>query len=190
MATFLETGLLNYFSIVFPALLVFVLIFALLQKIKILGESKSINALVAIALGFIVLLSENILSLINFAAPWFVIFFIFMVLLLVVFKLMGASDENIASVIRNDKIVQWAIIAISLIIVASALGNVYGQKLLPLTAEENVTEAVEDGEITSVATTSYRTNVAAVFFHPKMLGLVFLLLVAVFTIALITKEAV
>ena len=189
MVTFLETGLLNYFSIVFPALLVFVLVFALLQKIKILGESKSINALVAIALGFIVLLSESVLSLINFAAPWFVIFFIFMVLLLVVFKLMGASDENIASVIRNDKIVQWAIIAISLIIVASALGNVYGQRLLPLTAEDNVT-AVEDGEAAGVATTSYRTNVAAVFFHPKMLGLVFLLLVAVFTIALITKEAV
>ncbi len=190
MATFLETGLLNYFSIIFPALLVFVLVFALLQKIKILGESKSINALVAIALGFIVLLSENVLSLINFAAPWFVIFFIFMVLLLVVFKLMGATDDNIAGVIRNDKVVQWAIIVISLIIVASALGNVYGQKLLPYTSEDNVTEAVEDVDITSSSTTSYGTNVAAVFFHPKVLGLIFLLLVAAFTIALITKEAV
>jgi len=188
MATFLETGLLNYFSIIFPALLVFVLVFALLQKIKILGESKSINALVAIALGFIVLLSESILSIINFAAPWFVVFFIFMVLLLVVFKLMGASDENIASVIRTDKVVQWVILAISLIIVVSALGHVYGQRLLPYTTEEvNVTE---DGEIVSTATTSFKTNVAAVFFHPKVLGLVFLFLVAMFTIALITKEAV
>jgi hypothetical protein len=188
MVTFLETGLLNYFSIIFPALLIFVLVFALLQKIKILGDNKVINALVAVALGFIVLLSENILSLINFAAPWFVVFFIFLVLLLVVFKLMGASDENIASVIRSDKIVQWTIIAISLIIVGSALGSVYGQKLLPFTSEEvNVTE---DGEITSTSTTSYKTNVAAVFFHPKVLGLIFILLVAAFTIALITKEAV
>ncbi|MBW2981772.1 hypothetical protein KY343_02720 [Candidatus Woesearchaeota archaeon] len=188
MATFLETGLLNYFSIIFPALLVFVLVFALLQKIKILGDNKTINALVAIALGFIVLLSESILSIINFAAPWFVVFFIFMVLLLVVFKLMGASDENIASVVRSDKVVQWAIIAISVIIIASALGNVYGQKLLPFTTEEvNVTE---NGEVTSTATTSYSTNVAAVLFNPKVLGLVFLLLVAAFTIALITKEAV
>jgi len=190
MATFLETGLLNYFSIIFPALLVFVLVFALLQKIKILGENKSINALVAVALGFIVLLSKNILAVINFAAPWFVIFFIFMVLLLVIFKLMGASDESISWVVRHDKVVQWSILAICLIIAASALANVYGQRLLPYTAEENVTEAVEEGEITTTATTSFSTNVAAVFFHPKVLGLIFLLLVAVFTIALITKEAI
>lgn len=188
MVTFLETGLLNYFSIIFPALLIFVLVYALLQKIKILGESKTVNALVAIALGFIVLLSESVLSIINFAAPWFVIFFIFMVLLLVVFKLMGASDENIAGVIRTDKVVQWTIIAISLIIVVAAFANVYGQKLLPFTTEE--VNDTETGETISVATPSFSTNVAAVFFHPKMLGAIFLLLVAVFTIALITKEAV
>jgi hypothetical protein len=189
MATFLETGLLNYFSIIFPALLVFVLVYALLQKIKILGENKTINILVAIALGFIVLLSESILSIINFAAPWFVIFFIFMVLLLVVFKLMGASDENIANVIRSDKVVQWVILAISIIIVISAFANVYGQRLLPLTLKEtNIT--TEEGEVVTTATPSFATNVAAVLFHPKVLGMVFLLLVAVFTIALITKEAV
>ncbi len=188
MAAFLEIGLLEYFSIIFPAILIFVLVFALLQKIKILGDNKTINALVAVALAFIVLLSKNILSIINFAAPWFVIFIVFMVLLLTVFKLMGASDENIAGVIRTDKVVQWTIIAISLIIVVSAFANVYGQKLLPFTTKEvNVTET---GETISVATPSFKTNVAAVFFHPKMLGAIFLLLVAVFTIGLITKEAV
>ena len=188
MATFLEFGLLEYFSIIFPAILIFVIVFALLQKIKILGDNKTINALVAIALAFIVLLSQNILNIINFAAPWFVIFFIFMVLLLTVFKLMGASDENIAGVIRGDKVVQWTIIALSLIIIISAFSNVYGQKLLPYTLEEgNVT--VEEGEA-STATESFQQNVMAVFFHPKVLGLIFLLLVAVFTIALVTKEAV
>lgn len=188
MVEFLEIGLLEYFSIIFPAILIFVLVFALLQKIKILGDNKTINALVAVALAFIVLLSRNILSIVNFAAPWFVIFFVFMVLLLTVFKLMGASDENIASVIRGDKVVQWTIIAISLIIVVSAFANVYGQRLLPYTLEENVT--VEEGEIVSTATASYAQNLMAVFFHPKVLGLIFILLVAVFTIALITKEAV
>ena len=189
MVEFLEIGLLEYFSIIFPAILIFVLVFALLQKIKILGDNKAINALVAIALAFIVLLSRNILSIVNFAAPWFVIFFVFMVLLLTVFKLMGASDENIAGVIRGDKVVQWTIIAISLIIVVAAFANVYGQRLLPYTLEENIT-VTEEGEVISTATPSFATNVMAVFFHPKVLGLIFILLVAVFTIALITKEAV
>ncbi|MBW2965672.1 hypothetical protein KY342_01050 [Candidatus Woesearchaeota archaeon] len=187
MATVLDIGLLEYFSIIFPAILIFLLVFALLQKIKIIGDNKAINALVAIALAFIVLLSQNILSIINFAAPWFVIVFVFLILLLTVFKLMGASDENIASVIRTDKVVQWTFIAISLIIVIAAFSNVYGQKLLPYTLEENIT--IEEGEV-STATASFQQNVINIFFHPKVLGLLFLFLVALFTIALITKEAV
>ena len=36
----LEIGLLNYFAVIFPAILVFVFVYAILQKIKILGEKK------------------------------------------------------------------------------------------------------------------------------------------------------
>jgi len=189
MAAVLDIGLLEYFAIIFPAILIFLLVFALLQKIKILGDNKVINSLVALALAFIVLLSQNILSIVNFAAPWFVIVFVFLILLLTVFKLMGASDENIASVVRTDKVVQWTFIAIGLIIIMAAFSNVYGQKLLPYTLEENATTSVE-GEEVGTATGSFQTNVLGVFFHPKVLGLIFILLVAVFTIALITKEAV
>ena len=43
MATVLDIGLLEYFSIIFPAILIFLLVFALLQKIKILGDNKTIK---------------------------------------------------------------------------------------------------------------------------------------------------
>ena len=77
MATFLEIGALRYFSIIFPALLVFVVVYALFEKLKILGENKSIHAIVAIVLAFMVLLIEDIANLINFISPWFVLMFIF-----------------------------------------------------------------------------------------------------------------
>jgi len=117
MVTFLEIGLLRYFSIIFPALLVFALVYAILTATKMLGESKGINAIVAIVLAFLVMLSEDIISLINFVAPWFVLFFLFIVLLLVVYKIFGASDKNLANFITTDRPVQWAIFAVGVLIV-------------------------------------------------------------------------
>ena len=73
MVTFLETGLINYFAIIFPALLVFAVVFALLEKTKIVGENKGINAIIAIVLAFMVMLSANVAEIINYMAPWFVV---------------------------------------------------------------------------------------------------------------------
>ena len=47
MATFLDVGLFSYFNVIFPVLLIFALVFALLQKTKILGTNITINAIIA-----------------------------------------------------------------------------------------------------------------------------------------------
>ena len=186
MATFLEVGLLQYFSIIFPAILVFVIVYAILNKTKILGENIGIQAFVAIALAFLVLLSEDVISLINFISPWFVVFFIFLILILIVFKIMGASDENISNVITKDKTIQWTLVVICLIIAGAALSSVYGQRLLP---SSRVAANITEEALVDTATVSFEQNVANVFFHPKVLGLMFIFLVAIFTIALLTKES-
>ena len=78
MATFLDTGLLSYFSVIFPALLVFVIVYALLEKTKLLGENKAIHAIAAIAIALMLMLSRNIMNVINYMAPWFVLLFVFL----------------------------------------------------------------------------------------------------------------
>lgn len=188
MVTFLEIGLIRYFSVIFPALLVFVVVYALLQRTKILGENKTVHATAAIVLAFILMLSEDITTIINFIAPWFVLLFIFVVLLLVVYKLMGATDEDLTGFIRTDKLTQWTIFIIGIVIVISAMAHVYGERLLPITQEE-VPEGVN---VTAVeaAPPAFGVSVAKVFFHPKVIGLIFIFLVAVFTIGLLTRETV
>jgi hypothetical protein len=183
MATFLQLGILNYFSIIFPALLVFVIVFALFQKYKILGDNKSVHTIIAIALAFLVILSASMVELINVMAPWFVVIFVFMVLLLVLFKLMGASDETISSMFIKNKSIQWLIIGIAFIILVAALAHVYGARLAPAAAVEGEVVAEETGE-----PTTFGQNVVKILFNPLILGIVFILLLAVFTIALITKE--
>jgi hypothetical protein len=188
MVTFLEIGLLRYFSIIFPALLVFALVYALLQKTQMLGKSISMNAIIAIVAAFLVMLSEDVIALINFIAPWFILFFLFIVLLLIVYKIFGASDENLKSFITTDRPVQWAIFAVGVLIVVAGLSHVYGQRLLPVTLENetNLTSVQAVG----TATSSFRENVTRIFFNPKIIGLILIMFIAVFAIALLTRETI
>lgn len=179
MVTFLETGLINYFGIIFPALLVFAIVFALLEKTKLLGENKGINAIIAIVLAFIVMLSANIANIINYMAPWFVVLIIFVLLLLIVYKMMGASDQNLVNVITEYKGIQWTIAILGIIIAIAAIANVYGPGLVPLTSEGN--ETVEEG---------FGSEVGKIFFHPKVLGLLLIFLIAVFAVLLLTRETI
>ena len=48
------------FSYVIPFLLIFAVVFAILQKTKILGENRTIEAIVAIAIGMLALLNDHV----------------------------------------------------------------------------------------------------------------------------------
>ena len=189
MAAALQIGILNYFSVIFPTLLVFVILFAILEKTKILGDNKVLNATAAIAASFIVMLSKNIIAIISVGAPWFVLVFVFLTLLLLIYRFMGASEANLANVITKDKAVIWALLAIGLIIVISSISNIYGQRLL----DED--EVGGDGKVTVTNTTggdevSYKGELRDTIFNTKVIGLMFIFLVAVFTISLLTRSSV
>lgn len=185
MATFLQIGLLKYFSIIFPALLIFFVVFAVLEKTKILGEGKTaVNAIVGIAIAFILILSKDIVAIINYMIPWFVIVFIFLILLLVVFKIMGATDQTIADLLANNKTVQWILVGIGVIILIASIAHVYGERLAPV-AEGEVAEgaAIED-----VEEGTFKQSVLKVLFNPLILGVLFVLVLAIFAIGLLTRE--
>ena len=186
MSTFLQIGLLNYFSIIFPALLIFFVVFAILEKTKVLGEGKlAVNAIVAIAIAFILILSKDLVKIINYMTPWFVIIFIFLIFLLILFKVMGASDATLAELLANNKGLQWVIILVGVIILIASISHVYGEKLLPVTTDD-----VQEGTTISEGEepTQYQKNITKVLFNPLMLGVIFILVLAVAAIGLLTRE--
>lgn len=177
----MQLGVLKYFSIIFPALLVFVVVFALLEKTKILGENKVTHSIIAIVIAFMVILLKDIVSIINYMAPWFVLLFVFFVFLLVLYKLLGATDQNIADFFTKNRGFQFVIIGIGLVILIASIAYVYGPKVLPVTGDGvNVTAVGEAG--------TFKENVFAVLFSPKILGMIFILVVAIAAIALLTRE--
>ena len=185
MATILDLSLLKEFDIIFPMLLVFSLVFAVLQNKKYLSDNASINAMIAIVAAFTVALSGTAVSVLNFSFPWFAVAIIFFVLVLLVFQVFGATEGDIRDYLKGSQAIGWVIIAVSLIIILAGLGNVFGQTLTDLSFDEGAsTNSTIDGG--GVGTPSHQQNIIGIFFNAKVLGLVTLFAIAIFTILLLT----
>ena len=168
MATFLDTlGILDFFAPLFTAILVFTIVFALLSKTKLLGANKVIDSIVSIVLGLLVLLVPDVILLVNFMAPWFVLMFVFLVMLLMLYQLFGMREETIVHYMINDRAVNWALFAVGIIILAAAIFTVYGQRAL---------ETGTSGE-------EFQSNLFSIIFNVKVLGLLLVFGIAIFTIA-------
>ncbi len=181
MATPLDLLTSTGFDIVFAALLVFSLVYAILQKTGILGKAIALNAIVSVAVMFMVLLSENLVKLINFVIPWFAIAIIFFILLILCFQVFGAGEKDIAKVL-TDSTFRWTIIGIAIVIMVAAFGTVFGPSLTQASFEGQAVNVTTGG----TATPSFEQNIYATLFHPKVLGMLILFGVAIFAIAFLT----
>lgn len=114
--TFLQSPVLTKF--VYPFLLIFFIVFAILEKTKIFGEDrKQINAFIAFVIGFIfvsaVFPKEIVSNLILFLAVGLVV--VFVVLLLWGF-IMGEEGLKISGAPKGLKIAIGAVIIIAVVI--------------------------------------------------------------------------
>ncbi|MBI3032320.1 hypothetical protein HYY69_02495 [Candidatus Woesearchaeota archaeon] len=180
--------LLQHFTPVLSFILVLVLIYAALQYTKALGANKIIHAILAIVVSFVVVLSPNITSIVMFAAPWFTILFILVIFALIGVKLFGVSDDSISSMMKNHAGLQWTFIIVIVIIILGALSTSFGQKQLELgqAGEQLVLTKQDPGG--STATGNYQTNLQRTIYHPKVLGLLFVLIVAALTVRLMSGK--
>ena len=181
----LDLGLVNVFSIIFPFLLVFAILYALFSKFKIVGDNKVIQAVAAIAISFIVILSSDVVELINFISPWFVVLFIFVIMILVVFKLFGTTDETLGVFIKEHTLTQWMIIILAIVIIVAGFAHVFGQRLAD-TPDTNGDGIIDSSD--QVNSDEFDESVGNTIFHPKIVGLIFIFLVAAFAIGLLTQQ--
>jgi hypothetical protein len=174
MADFLDISLLPAFSNVFTLLFVFVVVFAILEFTKIFGDNKGIHAIIALCLAFLLFMSPQLLGVVKFMTPWFVIIIILIMFLILSFRWMGVPEASITSTMSSWKTPHYFLVAIIVIIFIAALGNVYGNSLLP----------ASDGA--NASGNEFQNNVAAAFFNTKVIGMVFIFMIAVFTILLLS----
>lgn len=174
MATILDVGLLQYFSVVFPVILVFAIVYALLFKTKAIGDNPAINALIAIVAGLLMVLSEKALEILNFMIPWFAIAVIFLIMLIMLFKVFGLKDDSLTAVLK-DKAVYWALILVALGIVGAAFANSFGQDIVDAGTGEG-----------DAGANDALSNVIKILTNSKVLGFIVIIAIAVAAVFLLT----
>ncbi len=165
MATFLDVTGLEHFTNIFVFLFVVIVIYATLLWSKILGSNNFINIMVGLLIGIFVLFSPLSISLISTTAPFIAVTFVFLILINIVAKMLGAGLETMPA-FRGGIVLMIAIIL--LIGVGVKIKTQYEA------------EAEQGGKDLS--------NSFNLLFHPKFLGLVLLLAVAVFTVAFLSAK--
>ncbi len=185
MATFLDITLLERFSIIFPFLLAFVVVYGVLSTTKIFGTNKSIHAFFAIIVAFFTFFSPTVRIIINRMAPWFILLFIFTIFLIMVFKAYGATDEDILAQIRSPRHgnqIVWFFLAIILIIAIGSVTSVTMRGSDKGVRPIGMNITTEEGVTTTTDITQEKSTFWDTLLHPKVLGLIVILLIANFTI--------
>ncbi len=167
MATFLDIGALEQFSIIFVFIFVWLAVYAILTYSKILGDNKAIHIIIGLVIALLVLFSPIATGTIEYIAPWFAVVFIFVIFATMALKMFGATGiESLGSL----RLV--TVIVIVIIIVVGALSYIREQITVP---GENET-SIDYGKTTTI------------LFHPKVLGIMFVMIIAIFTVVLMAGK--
>jgi len=169
MATFIDLGFLEFFLPIFTSIFIFALTYGMLTKTKMLSESHNVNAIAAITVSIIVLLTEDVVKLINFLTPWFVILFLMIFMIFLVLMFAGKKHEDILAHIGGPTFI--VIIAILLLVIG--IGNVFQGVFSPYNDQPG-------GQTTGGET------IRAIF-HPRVLGAIVILVISAMAVRQITE---
>lgn len=166
MASIFDIGILNYFVPVFVFLLIFAILFALLEKIKLFGTNKGLNAMIAFAVAFLFILTPDMLGIVKIITPWFTILFVFLILVMLLFMFAGVKEGKITEALSETGTV-WVIIILCIVILVYALTQVYGAQIQTIYGGTNATDS-----------SSVTGQVGKIIFHPRVLGMLLLVVIA------------
>jgi hypothetical protein len=179
MATPLDISIIGSVGNLFPFLLVLVITYGVLAKVQIFGDNKGAYGIIAFVLAIATMFSPIALKTIDKMAPWFVLLFVFTIFLLVAFQAFGVKSETITDIVtKSDSsgTFFWWMLALILIITLGSLASVISEeKGFKSLAEDEANQAAQQGD-------SEEVGFFQTLFHPKILGMMLLFLIALFTI--------
>ena len=167
MATFLDIAGLQQFSSIFVFIFVWLVVFALLTYTKMFGGNKGISVVIGLIIALFVLFSPIATGTIEYIAPWFAVVFVFVIFVTMALKLFGASGVESLGSLRLITVV-----VIVIILIVGALSYVRQQITVPGDNETSVDYS----------------KTTTILFHPKILGILFIMIIAIFTIVLMAVK--
>lgn len=102
--SFQGSGLFEFFL---PFLLVFSIVFAVLQKIKVLGDNKGVHVIVSLAIGFLAVQNSFIVFLINNFLSNIALVLVLIIMFLVILGLLAGKEVSAK--------LNWVVVVIALV---------------------------------------------------------------------------
>jgi hypothetical protein len=199
MATLLDVGILEHFGSFFVVLLLFAIVFGVLESTKPLGDNKKgLYALVALFIAFLFMVSNAASGMVKVMVPWFIVVMVFLFFVLLLFRMFGIGNEVFVGAIKDPAVYPWVIV-FSILVLIGSLGAVFGQSLLEAGGGGNAPVETLDAngvpinsgggyvETTSTTTSSFSVNLMNTLRHPKVMGMVFVFLTGAFLMIFLTK---
>ena len=175
MATVLDLSIINHFSIVFAWLLVFGVIYGIMETGSVF-QNRAVAVLIAAVVSTLMMTFTGTVSFITGIIPWFVVIAIFIVFLLVLSKSLGFQNEEIVSNFGGKSVVMWIFM---LLVVAVVISLVAGGQI----ADESQVQVDEEGNPVDGGP---GTSALGIIRDAKVLGVVVVLAISALAVMLMS----
>ncbi len=165
MATFLDITLLESFLPVFSFIFIWLILYAILQKSKLLGGKPVLDLVIGLIIALVSMFSGSTFEFVSTIIPWFVMLII--AVILVVFVSSSFLKEGIADILPLKGIVM----VLSLAIMIWSITVIFGPVFNPYSVGANP-----------------EWETLRTLFHPRVLGSIFILIIVASTIKLIVEN--
>jgi hypothetical protein len=188
MAIFPGLDLLSNFAGIFTLLFAFAVIYGILNVVNLFGDkSKTLNPLIAISGSLLLLLSNRFVGVVEAVAPWFVIMAFMLFFMLLLLRFAGVEESAITNFFktgRQRQTVIYTILISVLLLMLYGVSQEFGQDVGPYLGSDNTSSVAQSTAVVSdeTGTDNFQQNFGATIFHPKVLGLVAILLIGSFAI--------
>ena len=92
MAEVVYVGAISYFLPIFAFLLVFIVVYAILQKSKVLGDNASVSLFLAFILASFFIVEAQLVDFVTFTSSWFSVLVILMFFLFLMLAFIPGDD--------------------------------------------------------------------------------------------------
>lgn len=184
MATLLDFTLLERFGGLFPILLVVVVAYALIAKFDLFSKNKFGALVLAALFGLVIGMTPTVSRAIQIMAPFYVLLFVALFFILLTMMTLGFKEETVTNYINEPAThggwVGWTVGSIATLIFIVGFFRAFAEQgLVPGLGGEIPTDVSPQEAV------FYQ-----IFFHPKVMGMVLVLLVVIFTINRLAAEAI
>jgi len=199
MAIPLGQNLITSFSPIFIFIFVFAIIFGVLQASKIFKEAKNLYGIIAFILAILAIVNSDFVKMLTMILPWIAMMVIFFFLMFFILMFLGMDNNLILQVMGGPTKAStfWWVFGAVIFLVVWSLGSIMGQRYLEsgtgLVGDDNSTlqdyqNNVDSSERATTATNNFQGNLTNILFHPAVLGMALILIIAMMALIMLTRD--